>query len=591
MTTIKYFSNKIKWIILFLIIIILILYLIFLINKHITNYKLRNTFKEIKSNIWINESSNIIFPELSPYSGLNRTYSPEGVSLAFEAGGRRSYTGFIGFIRGLYKIRVNGSNAFESAQFVSSVSGSSWLLGTYLFANKNIDKSLLLGQYIPPEDINMDTLSTINFNTKENYYLGSRLVSTNIKTYVQDAYDKGIHPEYIWNRACGDVFLKHYGLENKIISINEDHANYIYNTTGIRPITPNEKLPFWIAGCSLLNVKNGKIRGTTLFQVTPFYSGIPNVICNKDTPFGFDDTSEDACVGGVFQNTYSVGSINPNINYNNNEKGKALTLNLQIPLYQQNFFTLESIIGISGSSQATKFDYISNFNNVIPSYNLWAPTTNSTTYVPIGDGAHCDWTGIISLLLRNVKHIISIISCNSDIPDNATVDSYGDFCVLNILNLFGLNNDELCEKNAPYLYESNNNQVFQKSDWNIFAQKILDTKATGGPVFSRNKLFVLPNELLGIKGGYYVDLLVIVVQSSSIYNNLLPKSITNTFTNSSGLFPNFPNYPMTNKDFNSLISLEKYQINLLDSYIEWCVLYPSLKNTIINMYIESGIYF
>jgi hypothetical protein len=590
LSDVKYFVKKFKLLIIFLI-IVLVLYLIFLLNKSITTYRLKNTFNEIKSNIWINKNSNIIFPELSPYSGLSRTYSPEGVSLAFEAGGRRSYAGFIGFIRGLYKIHVNGSNAFESAQFLSSVSGSSWLLGTYLFANKNIDKSLLLGEYIPPENINMDTLSTINFNTKENYYLGSRLVSTDIKADVQDGYDKGLHPEYIWNHACGRVFLRPYGLDKKIVSINETHANYIYNITGIKPITPNEKLPFWIAGCALLNVKNGKIRGTTLFQATPLYSGIPNVICNKDTPFGFDGTSEDSCVGGVFQSTYSVGSINPNINYNNNEQGKSLTLNLQIPLYQQNLFTLESIIGISGSSQATKFSYLSNFNDVIPSYNLWAPTSNTTTNVPIGDGAHCDWTGITSLLSRNVKHIVSIISCDNDINDNATAETYWDFCALNILNLFGLNNDELCKKEVPYLYESNNNQVFEKSDWPMFAQKLLDTKATGGPVFSRNKLFVLPNYQLGIKGGYYVDLLVIVVQSSSIYNSLLPKSITNTFSNSSGPFPSFPNYPMTDKNFNLLISLENYQINLLDSYIEWCVLYPSLKNTIINMYRESGMYF
>jgi hypothetical protein len=570
-----------------ILILIVIFYSLFLIIKYINIYELKNTFKDIRSQIWINKPQDILFPELSPYNGLNRTYSPEGVSLALSAGGRRAYAGSIGFIRGLYKIRVNGSNAFEKSQFISTVSGSSWLLGAYLFANKNIDSRQLLGESIPPENITMDTLNTINFDTKDNYYLGNSLLYTDIQQYIQDGYNKGVHPEYIWFYACGQVFLKPYGLENKVVSISESHAHYIHNITGIMPITPNEKLPFWISNCALLNIKNGIIRGTTLFQATPFYSGIPNVIYNKDTPFGFDGTSDDACVGGFFQNTYSVGSINPNMNYNNKQK-EGVTVDLQIPLYQQNLFTLDSIIGISGSSQAVKFSYIA--KNVIPTFNLWAPITNTTTPVPLGDGADCDRNGISSLLSRNVKHIISIINCDNDISDNANVETYSDFCELNILNLFGLNNDDLCKDIKHYLYESNANQVFQKNDWPAFAQQFLDTRATGGPVFSRSKLLVLPNYLLGITGGYYVDLLVIVVQTSSIYNNLLPKSITDMFSDLSGPFPNFPNYPMIDSKLNLLISLKKHQINLLDSYVEWCVLYPSLKNNIISMYTEAGVY-
>jgi len=590
-----------------IILIILYAYLFFIIYNlkkkcKLTN-NLKNDYRIISSKIWINKNSNIIFPELSGDIELDRKYSPEGVSLAFEAGGRRSYSGFIGFIRGLYKININNSNAFESSQFVSTVSGSSWLLGTYLFANKNIDSSILLGQYIPPEDIDMNSLTTINFESKNNYYLGNTLINADVKKYVQHGYNIGIRTEYLWNYAIGNVFLKPYGLNDKIVALNEKQANITYSLTGIKPIIPHKNSPFWISNCALLNVKNKKIRGTTIFQVTPIYSGIPNIICNKVNPFGFDDTKDDCCVGGVLQSTYSIGSMNPNLNYK--ESNKSITVDLKIPSYQKNLFTLESIIGTSGSSQATKFSYISDnkdlspslmFSSVIPSFDLWSPTSDSTTYLPIGDGAHCDWTGITSLLSRNVKHIISIISCGNEIKDSATPESYGDFCGLNILNLFGLNDDNLCEKEKPYLYESNNNQVFQKNDWKKFAQQILDTKSTGGPVFTRNKLLVLPNYSLGIKGKYYVDLLVIIIQPSFIYNNLLPKSITNTFSDLSGPFPNFPNYSMTNKDFDLLISLEKHQINLLDSYVEWCVLYPTLKNTILNMFhsvfsfVNSGVY-
>lgn len=44
---------------------------------------------------------------------------------------------------------------------------------------------------------------------------------------------------------------------------------------------------------------------------------------------------------------------------------------------------------------------------------------------------------------------------------------------------------------------------------------------------------------------------------------------------------------MTNTNFDRLISLEKYQINLLDSYVEWCTLFPSVKQNIIDMFNQS----
>jgi len=591
--------NKYKYFFIFFIILIIIIYVVFLINKYIKILKLKNTFTEIETQIWLNKPSKIIFPELYPNNfGSKRLFSPEGVSLAFEAGGRRAYSGFIGILRGLNKIRINNLDAFECSQFVSTVSASSWLLGTYLFANKTISRNLLLGSYIPPENISMETLNNVNFGLKNNYFLGNRLVSADIKKYIDEGYANGIQPEYLWNYGISEIFLKPYGLNNKIISIKDTYADYIYKITGLKPITPNEDLPFWISNCALLHIQNNKMLGTAIFQVTPIYAGLPNLICNKYSPFGFNNTNIDACVGGFFQNTYSVGSINPNLfsSYNNKhaKDWESINVKVKIPFYQNNYFgnnlfTLESVIGTSGSSQASKFNY--NANNVIPSFNLWSPKSNSTDFVPIGDGAYCDFTGITSLLSRNVKHIISFITCSNNIKENANPKIHSDFCGLNILNLFGLNKTNLCNQNDPNFNESNNNQVFQKEDWLIFAKKLIDSIATGGPGFSRNKFNVLPNYLLGIQGGYEVDLLVVVINTSSQFNKLLPKSISDTFSNLSGPFPNFPNYPLINSNLNLLISLSKAQINLLDSYIEWCILYPTLKNTILQMYLEAGVNF
>ena len=72
-------------------------------------------------------------------------------------------------------------------------------------------------------------------------------------------------------------------------------------------------------------------------------------------------------------------------------------------------FTLDELIGISGSSQVEKFDFYT--SHIIPKYNLWCPqnSEDQNLIVPIGDGAYCDVPGIITLLARGAKHIISFL--------------------------------------------------------------------------------------------------------------------------------------------------------------------------------------
>ena len=541
-------------------------------NQHSTN----KMFKEILGNVWITDPNNIQFPEMK--QSLYRKYNPEGVSLAFSGGGRRAYSGYIGVLRGLYNIDIYNSNAFIKSQFVSVVSGSAWLLGTFLFANKNINKDLLLGKSIHPKDITLSTLHNTNF--ENNDFLGNRLIDVNIQQYLEQAYKKGIRPEYIWSYSIGQIFLKYYGLNDKIMALNDSHAKNIYMLTKKKPIIPSNNSPFLISNCSIINTTKKKKSGTTIFQVTPYYSGTLNTLCYKKK------TNSTSCIGGVLQDTYILGSINPLLQENLLNNKDSIQIKAKIPLYQTNLFTLDSMIGVSGDSQIEKFTYIS--QNIIQSYNLWSPLTTNTSLCQIGDGAYCDVIGITSLLTRNVKHIIAFVSCSSDIPEGTTIHDYNGFSEIPILNLFGLYNNNYTNID-PNFNQSNDMQVFSKSDWPYFAKNILYTKSKGGPVYSRTKLQVLPNTLLGIKGGYDVDLLVIVIQKSRIFNNLLPKSISDTFSNESGPFPNFPNYPMVNNNLNKIMSITKEETNLLSSYCEWCIINTPLKHIIQQMYIESGV--
>jgi len=573
-----------------------------LVTKHLeTNHE--KSYIKIFSKVWIVKQSDITYPEFQQNYELNkftREYNSEGVSLTFGAGGRRSYSAFIGFLRGLHNMKIGKSNAFCSSHFLSTVSGSSWLLGTFVFANKNIHKDVLLGESILPKNISLTTLKNTNFNMdyNSNKYLGARLIKADIQKLIIQGKKENILPSYLWSYACGKLFLQPYGLDKKVMTLNSYDSKNIQEITGQVTISPNDNAPLLISNCSLLNLTNkSKPKGTTLFQITPYYAGIPNIIYNKETPFAYEHTEKESYIGGHFQSTFSLGSIRPYLgtdgiqNFNlfdaNDESKNNINLyNLKIEKESCQLFTLDQLIGISGSSQVSKFTHLA--DDITPQYNMWCPyQNNSNVMVPIGDGAYCDVPGIITLLSRNVKHIITFITCGSDLKEGITPDSHADFCLLNILNLFGLYNEEECINVKPDFDQSNDIQVFRQYDWTFFAQNLLNTKATGGPVYSKQKMLVLPNLLCNIVGGYELDLLVIVVQSSSIFNNLLPKSITEQFTDKNSQFYNFPNITMTTDDPQTLMSITEETSNLLSSYCDWCINYPPLKATIEEMYKEA----
>lgn len=184
----------------------------------------------------------------------------------------------------------------------------------------------------------------------------------------------------------------------------------------------------------------------------------------------------------------------------------------------------------------------------------------------LGDGGYIDQLGVLALVARGVKHIISFQASD-------------DFCLHK--QLFGVISDITCIPNFIFT-QSGNAQIFKSSDLDDCLNQFNDNYNKGGPIFARQKLAVLPNTDNGIKGGYTVDILFVFQYAvATRFYNALPLEVRNEITKNPllpGKFDSFPTYSV----LELAPSLGK--VNILSSYTDWCLNQPELKPHIVEMF-------
>lgn len=531
-----------------------------------------NDYTTVIGSIWkpINEETGeYIFPEQEMYD-----VNPNGVSLAFSGGGGRSYSACIGYVRALLDIDLPcGKNAFSKAQYLSSVSGGSWFIGTYLFGGKS--SKLMLGESIEIDKITTETLVSTNYKIPDhlNDFMGVRITNALVVPIMSRGYSSGVLPEYLWNYAIGKIFLDHYNIFGKIFVQDNEYASKVSGVNkNIKFITPRENCGFWICNTTVEN-KDTMQGGYVQCQITPLYSGISESIGS------YPET-----VGGVFIDTFAFGAKNPfRLNsggFNGYQRMKKV---MNIPNSQGGLFTLENAIGTSSAAYGyvsyvlsiigdkLGAEYLSKVDEFNPVFNLWSPNEYRTIPTQLVDGYVCDNTGILSLVQRGSKHIIAFNN-NTSIEDS--------FCSLGLMQLFGVNKNQGC----TVIPNTDTIQIFRSEDWALVESQINETKSKGGATYCHLTLDVIKNKQNAVEGGYKVELLIIILNPSTIYNNKLPTEISSTFSDASGPYPFFPNYPTMLINGVETIEMTPEQVNLLSSYTEWSISNTELKDIIKNMY-------
>jgi len=549
-----------------IIITILLIFLVWLINKdkNICYDKKPKNIKQKNKYIYNAIIWNTQFPELDSYInyGIN-TPDINKVSITISGGGVRSFAAAIGYYRALNRLNLS-----DKIQYVSTSSGGSWFYGLYAFSELQPD--ILLGKSLKPEDMTLENLETENLDNKQ--FMGHIFVKKDILEYlIEELFKSKNDIGLAWNNAIGKMILEPYGLNlEKPVSISKEHAKYIKNRNPKlnKPIIQVHK-SFWICNTTLCSLEYPHI----IIPLTPLYCGVNQKIKNKNKNNNF--------IGGMLVENYAFGN-----NIDNNEN----IIDIVNIGTDNKIKKLSDMIGTSSTAYASILYNTKNDNNfakymlpddidsLIPSYII------NKQNVKLSDGSLADNSGIISLVARGVKRIISFVNTTLNIDDDILL-----YCETCILPHFGL----LSSKCSLESFARNTIQVFKSSDYNDYIlPQLLKTLENGGPVFARKSLEVLKNEINGVKGGYFCDILFIVLQPSSKFTEKLSKEIIDEITNhplkslkKHGKFNNFPNYEVAFQNLDKgMLNLTLSQINLLSSYTDWCLNQPELKSIVEEMF-------
>jgi hypothetical protein len=524
----------------------------------------------------ISPSGNLSYPEF--YSSNlygNKVPDINKVSICISGGGTRSFCVSMGYFRALNKMGYK-----NKAEYISSVSGGSWFYSVYSFYQTygNIDTAMGQSCGLDKNNIPDPSLMTLNELNNKNKdlenYLGN-IFSTSINDLLQEYLTpfSGVAFDNMWNKIIFNYILKPLGLDKNVpISLNKMHADDIYkrNPNLGYPLYLNDDMPFWICNSTLL-FDDIEEYPYLCVPLTPLYSGIIQEI-----------TKSDKTLGGMAIENFAFG---------NTSVPKKLPINISSPIINSYILSsdirnLSDSIGTSSWATASFFyepDLIPYIGNLLPEnidaflshYNILIKSKKDLYLKKyyLGDGAFSNNSGILSLLSRGVKHIISFVNANILNPEG---------CETTIKPLFGVLNDRYCKYSILALDDV---KVFSSEDYinNIYPQ-FQKTFKSGGPSFARASLNVLENKNYGISS-YNVDILFIILEESSKFNSQLPPEIKSQIgTNYFDDFQNFPNFSFGMQNIPDLLYYTLGQVNLLSSYTEWCLSQPELKVHIDEMF-------
>ncbi len=510
-----------------------------------------------------------------------------GISLAMSGGGNRAFLTALGMVRALTDTQVGGGkDGYTVCDYVSSVSGGSWFNGTYVFAlGKGYTESELLGTALAPQNCTLKLLHTHNFEDGEGTSkLIGRVTNQDIALNLLEALVPGndVELEDAYGYVIGEVFLEPYGIDANVpVALNAEHADLIRsNNPGLAPaIVPKASAPFWLcnAGIQYRPLYSKGIIPAVV--TTPLYTGSPQIVQADDGAF----------IGGSYMDTFAIGSEAPTVATPIFAQSCESTV-VQVQPLENTVMTLSNMVAASSSVLSSILfieDGIS-LDRALPSYEMWSPAAPGVTQSCVmADGGVINNPGIIALLARGVTKIVCNYA-NGQTWDSSQVllteDAMGE-----IMAMFGVLPEGYTNAAAGVTYKGAGNlvQVFDSKDWPAFRAMFVQTRATGGPMYSRATLNVLPNLLYGISGNYTVDLFIMMLNSSTEFVSALPAETQAEIAKGSwGKFANFPTYPLFLENYTAITAYTRAQSNLLYAYSYWCWTHPSVQAHLKEMYAQ-----
>lgn len=523
--------------------------------------------------------------------------SPPGnrVCIAMSGGGMRSFVCGVGYLRGL------GEPRLRQCGLVSTVSGGSWLYGTYTFALGSARPGMSHRALLAP------------VRSKEPWALLNRAaVALMLPSLLDMLASNDMQP--VWNSLVGQIFLEPYGLNvPNPVAADARQAERIQreNPEVPRLLLPAPGAPAWICNASLMHPPLLHQKLLPILQLSPRYSGIPAMLSDAGTP-----------QGGVLLETFALGAgppmAPPALDVASSNHGTACNAVAIVTVEPPaRHLALRDMLGTSSnaySSMLLKFglgvgsalrdvialaevpkarrppaNWLAKFptggaraavepptaaaaaghatlKKLVPTMRVWTPENEATTF---GDGAFTDNTGIVSLLMHGALNILAFLNTSEKMHMSACPIS------TDLLALFGAQ-DTTCAVTSgagacSVTSESGDTvQVFPTYMLPTVVHQLRAHHAAGGPAWFSGALDVLPNPKYGVTGGWSVQLTLVVLTRCERWVDTLKPAVRKQ------LDPNFPYYRTIFQNPGQMLQLTPFQIDMLADYTEWCMSDPGL---------------
>jgi hypothetical protein len=547
--------------------------------------------------------------------------------LCLSGGGSRALSAGLGQLIGLKSLNnASGGTLLNSVDYISSVSGGTWLTSIFTYSeNQNLDD--LLGVYAQP-----DTLSEKNIGDLPDGSIGhvpSKLSFTGMidivheKIGLENVYNYPEVRKWIWPVIVGDLVLKPYNLyqgamvgskenivpmpdcffsldktymQTNIQSLAGDGTNnstltdddFYFHQAG-RPfpiMNTNIKLDLQVSGSALLPVQGTPVAvGAT---GTAAQSGKTLTADGGVDSFAFTSSWQSQSCDDVLLDIDRRYSLIDLVSCSSAFFAEILgqKISSAAALHALGSETNKVKSRIKEGEETLKKD----LSSLIPQYNYWPVGQSATSNQNIGfaDGGNLDNTGILGMLARS--DATNLVVCyNSELPlgdkEDILVAGYAKKVAhisSDIPILFGFQpnpvngqyvlNNENTAANLKYLQAA---QVFESSEFGpLVTELFAASNDQKSPTIARTKsLKVHDNSFAGINNRGSVDVLW-------LYNNFASDWVTEIHKNSWELadnikldrkvpatdFHNFPNY-----NTGSQINLNATQVNALAQFQAWII--------------------
>jgi hypothetical protein len=408
-----------------------------------TEHKCTNQINT-KCKVWYLDSNNFKYPELKYKQFSNK----KDIGIALPSGGYRASVYSLGVLRGLHHLGI-----LQETKYITSVSGSSWLTSIYSYQNITSNE-IFLGEYIEPENLTLTKISNIQ-NPYEfvsvlygalpllDYfkYLAYHILYTPINKNIND----------LWTQTLGGILYDKYNLNDFTL------LPYINNTNNLNMVKLRDDVPLPIIIGSVNNYVS-----KTFIEFTPLYYGMP--IKNNDIN-GTGIYIEPVCMLSITQNVLDNKHTRFNITSNNT---RVISI-METASISSNVIPIKlNRMGLS----LKNIDFIG-FNSI--------KFLNDQLHMMDG-GILGEHTGITSLIKRHVKNIIFVCPIITDIG---------------VINT----NEEMIRKNKKiytYFNEDSLNYIFDKTQYKILLDKMIELGNNKKPVVVQMKMNIVSNNIYGI---------------------------------------------------------------------------------------------